>query len=120
MTEPAEPDEAAEALDVIRRIGGQKLLAEMAKAFLESAPQLLGDARAGVGRGDPAAVQAACHALKSSAGQLGARRLSAACARAEGAAEERRTEALAELVDAVGAELQLASRRYERELGPAV
>lgn len=73
------PETEPEALERLRRFGGDKLLGDMITLFLEAMPQRLAAARAGLARGDGHAVEQALHALKSSAAQLGALRLHRLC-----------------------------------------
>jgi two-component system sensor histidine kinase RpfC len=69
------PETDPEALERLRRFGGDKLLGEMITLFLEAMPQRLAAARSGLARGDAHAVEHELHALKSSAAQLGALRM---------------------------------------------
>lgn len=78
---PALLDEAA--LDRLRSFGGDKLLSGMIELFLENAPTKAADAREALDCGDSAALRAALHALKSSAGQLGALSVHQACVAGE-------------------------------------
>lgn len=82
MTDPTEQGQAAElpttdpsALDRLKRFGGGKLLGEMIALFLETAPERIAAARAGVDAADAEAVEMALHSLKSSSAQLGAMRM---------------------------------------------
>lgn len=60
----------AAALD---RVGGDsELLEEVAKLFLDSAPEMLGEVREAVARHDARAVEWAAHTLKGSVGNFGA------------------------------------------------
>jgi HPt (histidine-containing phosphotransfer) domain-containing protein len=61
------------ALQLLERVGGRTLVREMVALFLREAPRRIATARDGLERGDLAVVQGAAHALKSSAGQMGAR-----------------------------------------------
>jgi len=72
-----------DALTRLERFGGIKLLDEMIALFLENARDRLAAAAAGLDAGDAAAIENAMHALKSSAAQLGALRLSRLCEQAE-------------------------------------
>ena len=57
----------------LERVGGDnELLEEVAKLFLDSAPDLLGQIREAVARRDPQALQHAAHTLKGSVGNFGA------------------------------------------------
>ena len=63
----------AGALQVIERIGGPALVRTMLTAFLRDAPRRIAAAQDALRAGNIAGAQAAAHAMKSSAGQLGAR-----------------------------------------------
>jgi HPt (histidine-containing phosphotransfer) domain-containing protein len=66
-------------LDRLRSFGGAKLLKGMIELFVKNAPSRAADAREALDCGDAAALRAALHALKSSAGQLGAVSVHHAC-----------------------------------------
>jgi HPt (histidine-containing phosphotransfer) domain-containing protein len=105
-SEPAPHDEAA--LERLRRFGGERLLAAMIASFLEHAPSRLDAARAALAAGDAEGVRAALHALRSSAGQLGAAGLAARCAEGEALARGSAVAGLAALVAAADADLSTA------------
>jgi len=69
------PETDPEALERLRRFGGNKLLGDMITLFLEAMPQRLSAARRGITSGDAHVVEHELHALKSSAAQLGALRM---------------------------------------------
>jgi two-component system sensor histidine kinase/response regulator len=71
------------ALELLQRLGGDKLVADIIDLFGSSAPDLLSRARAGVESGDSEAIRRALHSLKSSAGQLGAGRMQQSCEEGE-------------------------------------
>jgi two-component system sensor histidine kinase/response regulator len=71
------------ALDRLRSFGGNKLLKGMIELFVKNAPSRAADAREALDCGDAAALRAALHALKSSAGQLGAISVHQACTAGE-------------------------------------
>lgn len=73
----------SDAIARLRRFGGDALLFQMIDLVVAAAPGRLAAAREGVARGDAAAARAALHALKSSAGQLGAVTAQALCERGE-------------------------------------
>jgi HPt (histidine-containing phosphotransfer) domain-containing protein len=73
----------AAALKRLERFGGLKLREELTKLFLQEAPDRIASGRAALAAGDVAGIRAMAHALKSSAGQMGALRLQAACERLE-------------------------------------
>lgn len=86
MTDPQVLD--PKALDRLREWGGEKLLSEMVRLFLENAPQRMDQIRQGVGEGSLADGERGAHSLKSSAANLGAERLRALAAEAEQAASD--------------------------------
>jgi HPt (histidine-containing phosphotransfer) domain-containing protein len=92
MGDPGQFDPAA--LARVQRIGGAGLVRQLVETFLAHAPTRLEAVRAAAGSGDWDAVRRAAHALKGSAGNVGALglmgaagRLEAACADATAAAE---------------------------------
>ncbi|HJQ18783.1 MAG TPA: Hpt domain-containing protein [Gemmatimonadaceae bacterium] len=70
-------DEAA--VERLKGFGGVKLVRGMVELFVQNAPVRASEAREAFDCGDAAALRAALHALKSSAGQLGASSVYAAC-----------------------------------------
>jgi HPt (histidine-containing phosphotransfer) domain-containing protein len=69
------PETDPQALERLRRFGGEKLLGNMIILFLDAVPRRLAAARLGLAQGDGPAVEHELHALKSSAAQLGALRM---------------------------------------------
>ena len=67
------------AIDRLKGFGGAKLVRGMIELFLSNAPLKAADAREALECGDTAALRAALHGLKSSAGQLGAQSVYQAC-----------------------------------------
>lgn len=63
------------ALEKVRAIGGDDLLARLIDSFLLHAPPRVETTRTGERTGDLETVARATHSLKSTAGNLGARRL---------------------------------------------
>lgn len=108
----------ADALVRLKRIGGDRLLEAMLASFLTNASQRIEEARAAAGSSDFEALSAAAHALKSSAGNVGAVRFQHAAARVEIEAERPGADAralLEELLDAWrGAESAVAHVRETR------
>ncbi len=101
-------DHDPSALDRLRRFGGDKLLSEMIDLFLAHAGARLQAARSALDAGDVAGVRTSLHALKSSAAQLGAVRLSARCADGEALSERGSTAGLSEIIAAADADLHAA------------
>jgi len=73
----------ADALARLERFGGLKLREELTTLFLQEAPERIASGRAAFAASDVAGVRAMAHALKSSAGQMGARRMQEICERVE-------------------------------------
>jgi len=73
----------ADALKRLERFGGLKLREELTTLFLREAPERIASGRAALATGDVAGIRAMAHALKSSAGQMGAHRMQAICERIE-------------------------------------
>ncbi len=78
------------ALERVGRIGGPDLVRRLVATFLAHAPTRLAAARAGAGADDLEAVGRAAHALRGSAGNLGAIALMDAAARLETACRDAR------------------------------
>lgn len=72
MTEPTiDP----EALARLREWGGERLLVQMIRLFVESTPERVRQIEEGLERGEIELVERGSHSLKSSAANLGAERL---------------------------------------------
>jgi two-component system sensor histidine kinase RpfC len=99
------PETDPEALERLRRFGGAKLLRDMISLFLEAMPQRLAAARRGLSRGDAHAVEHELHALKSSAAQLGALRMSRLSQDGEHLAKAGTLDAAPEILDQLDAEV---------------
>lgn len=91
------------AVEMLRRVGGDRLVSRMAQMFRTNAPARLEGARTAVGFLQPEEFSRAMHSLKSSAGQMGAVRLQALCAELESTplCEENRESILLRLDQAV-------------------
>lgn len=82
----------ADALDRLRRIGGDALVRRMISGFRDTVSARVAAAREAAARSDPGGVVFAMHSLKSSAGNLGADALQALAEATEKAAAEERME----------------------------
>ena len=71
------------ALEMLKRLGGDKLVSDVIDVFTANAPRLIFAARAGAEANNGDAVARSLHSLKSSAGQLGAARMQQLCAKGE-------------------------------------
>jgi HPt (histidine-containing phosphotransfer) domain-containing protein len=79
------PEDAKPALDLLRSVGGDDMIAMLMRTFIDFGDERVAKLReeASAGRWDE--VASIAHAIKSSARQLGALALSDACAAAEAA-----------------------------------
>ena len=80
-------------------------MAEVVELFARDAPRRLGVLREAVRRGDTAVLEQTAHALKGSAAHVGARVLTAVCARLEEVALGGAPADVEELLDAAEGEL---------------
>lgn len=103
------------ALERLLRIGGQPFLLEMIELFLENAPQRLAAARVALDEGDDRGLYRAAHSLKSTAGNLGARRLQAASERLEAASMADDRDVLAPLLAEMDRSYARVRERLETE-----
>ena len=115
MNTPPDLELDPKALALLRRVGGNALLAQLAAAFLGQAATRLEAARAGVAAGDAAPVALAMHTLKSSSRQLGAMALGDLCAETEALAARGDLAPLPGIVDQVGEELERVRHSLGRE-----
>ena len=88
---PAAPADAQPALDMLRSVGGDEMLAMMMQTFIQFAEERLAKLREEAAEGRIGEVAGIAHALKSSARQLGANALGDACAATEEAGKTGRT-----------------------------
>ena len=103
----------AEAIERLRGFGGNKLLRGMIELFLKNAPLKAAEAREALDCGDCAALRAALHGLKSSAGQLGAITVYQACVSGEELASRGELVPCTEHVQRIEADLPRASRELD-------
>ena len=73
------------ALDRLQEWGGERLLQQMVRLFLENSPERVEQIRTGFESPDPDAVERGSHSLKSSAANVGAREVSRIAQRMEDA-----------------------------------
>ena len=103
----------AEAIERLRGFGGNKLLRGMIELFLKNAPIKAADAREALDCGDAAALRAALHGLKSSAGQLGAVTVYHACIAGEELASRGELVSCAAHVQRIETDLPRASEQLD-------
>ena len=105
MTDQAPAGDPA-ALERLHRWGGDALRRQLVDMFLARVPEQLALARDAAARGDAPGVKQVAHALKSSAGQLGAVSMQRLCEETERRAIVGETESLAALVASLEVELE--------------
>ena len=108
---PALVDDAAIAR--LRGFGGEKLVRGMVELFVANAPIRMSEAREALDCGDAAALRAALHGLKSSAGQLGVTTVYGACVAGEEAASRGELSACVPHVERIEMDLPRACERLE-------
>jgi histidine phosphotransfer protein HptB len=81
MSEPVILDPAA--LARLKEWGGEKLLSQMVRLFLDNSPARMDQIRDGMGGGDISEAEKGAHSLKSSAANVGAEELRALAASME-------------------------------------
>ena len=111
--EPADLTLDPAAIARLHKIGGEDLVRQMTQLFLRNATRRLTAARAGFAQDDYERIAKSMHALKASAGNIGANRLGQMAIRAESMAEAQVTEALADLLDQMDAEFQQVRKALE-------
>ncbi len=77
------PDDAKPALDMLRSVGGDEMLAMMMQTFIDFADEKMTKMSEAASGGDVVEVAAIAHSLKSSSRQLGAMPLGESCEAAE-------------------------------------
>jgi len=102
------PDDAKPALDMLRSVGGDEMLAMMMQTFLQFAEERVGKMVEEAALGNINEVASIAHSLKSSARQLGALPLGEACAVTEAAGKAGKTQLALEGVGAVQREFAAA------------
>lgn len=96
------------ALARVQRLGGNGLVRQLVAVFLEHAPTRVSAARAAQASGDLPALARAAHALRGSAGNVGATTLAHAARRLEEAAERADSAATPDLVADLAAAFEAA------------
>jgi HPt (histidine-containing phosphotransfer) domain-containing protein len=102
-----------EALDRLRKWGGEELVQELVALFRTEAAERVSALRAGLRSGAAPEVERAAHALRSSSGQVGAARMQALCVELESRAAGGDLTGVPELLSSLESELA----RYEAALG---
>jgi len=110
MNQPCQLDPAA--LERLRRLGGDEFILKMTDLFLSYSAQKIGEARQALEAANPADLAKAMHAMRSSAGNVGALEVQDLAARIERLATQSQTHSLAALMQ----ELELAFARTKLEL----
>ncbi|HSG48185.1 MAG TPA: Hpt domain-containing protein [Longimicrobiales bacterium] len=103
------------ALSRLQRLGGNKLVAQMIRLYLENAGERLRQIDAGLAPGgNPYEAEAGAHSLKSSAANVGAAQVSATATAMETAAHRGEWERLRELREPLAAALERAADRLDQ------
>jgi HPt (histidine-containing phosphotransfer) domain-containing protein len=102
------PDDAKPALDMLRSVGGDEMLAMMMQTFLQFSEERVAKMVEEANLGNISEVASIAHSLKSSARQLGAHALGEACAVTETAGKAGKTMLALEGVGAIQRELAAA------------
>ena len=105
---PQIPDDAKPALDMLRSVGGDEMLAMMMQTFLQFAEERLTKMVEEANLGNIPEVASIAHSLKSSARQLGALALGEACAVTEAAGKAGQKEVALDGVGAIQREFAAA------------
>ena len=104
----AVPDDARPALDVLKSVGGDEMVAMLMRTFLQFAEERVAKLVEEAGHGNWDEAASIAHALKSSARQLGANALSDACADTETAGRSGNDAGAKAGVEAIQREFDLA------------
>ncbi|HVH07535.1 MAG TPA: response regulator, partial [Myxococcota bacterium] len=95
---------------------GDAIVARVLRAYTTSAPELLADLRDGVAHGDAEAVRFAAHALRSSSGNVGARRVAELARAIEDVAARGDAGAAKDLADRIEAEWRRVEPLFVKRL----
>jgi two-component system, sensor histidine kinase and response regulator len=113
--EPEAPVLDVAVLDELRTLGGDGIVAELVGMFLEDTPPRLAALREAMQEGDAESIEGVAHALKGSAGNMGATRLAGVCARLENAGISRDLTSVKDLLPQAEAEFGRVRRALEVE-----
>ena len=116
----AAPLEGQEALDRLRRFGGDRLARDMVTLFADSVPERFAAARAALVAGDAETLVRTMHGLKSSSAQLGGPAAARLCAAVEHAARAEQLFGLAPSIDRAEQAVAELLAWLERALPPDV
>lgn len=107
------------AFERLRRLGGDKLLVQMIDIFLDFVPKKIAQAREGQQTDHLPGIEQGAHAIKSSAGHVGAWRLQDLATEIERLARERQSGSLAALLSDLESEfarVRTALIEHQRKL----
>jgi HPt (histidine-containing phosphotransfer) domain-containing protein len=100
-------DAVLDADSALKRLGGDEdLFADLLSFFVEDAPSLMSDLRAGLAASDAAATRKAAHALKGLVLGCGGVRAARVAHSVEGAAEVKNLEAAESFANSLAGEIQ--------------
>jgi CheY-like chemotaxis protein/HPt (histidine-containing phosphotransfer) domain-containing protein len=107
---------AVESIRQLERAGGRKLLATVIQTYLDNAPELVEEIRAGIDKGDAHSIERAAHQFKSASANLGAHKLASICKELEELGRSGSTRDTDKLLADVEAEYGPVSKALEVEL----
>lgn len=111
------PESAKPALDMLRGVGGDDMVAMLLRTFLQFAEERVGKLAEEAANGRWSEVASIAHAIKSSARQLGAVALADACAETEAAGRSGEIPKTAAGVGAIQKEFTAAKQWMEAAAG---
>ena len=88
----------SEAIERLRKLGGDKFVIELIDTFLQHASQKMGEALTGEREGNLETIERSVHSMKSSAGNLGAQKMQDFAAQIEELAEKGQAEPIPSLM----------------------
>jgi HPt (histidine-containing phosphotransfer) domain-containing protein len=116
---PQIPEDAKPALDMLRSVGGDEMLAMMMQTFLQFAEERVEKMVEEGSLGNVQEVASIAHSLKSSARQLGALALGEACAVTEAAGKDGKKQLALDGVRAIQREFATAKPWLQHLAGEA-
>lgn len=105
-----------EALSRLHKLGGRDLAGKIVAIFLGAAPQKMQEASQGLDQGDLEVVERAVHSMRSSAGNVGALRLSELAEQVEDRAEAGQGDGLGGLLEQMQAEFTQVQEALDKAM----
>ena len=111
---PDSPVIDPEAVERLRKWGGEDLAIRMIEIFLGHTPERIQQIQEGIDKRDARGAETGAHSLKSSAGNLGAARLQSLCQAAEMLAEAKEFGAMEGIMEELEREYDAAREELKR------